>query len=441
MAKKAKGHYKVELPPKLIPVFMGSAFYRGAYGGRGSAKTRSFAKMTAIKAIQFAAAGQSGIILCGREFQNSLDESSMAEVKEAINSEPWLKEQFDIGEKYIRTKCGKVSYSFAGLRHNISSIKSRARILILWVDEAEPVSEYCWQIVIPTVREHNSEIWVTWNPEREGSATDLRFRKNPPKDSKIIELNFKDNPWFKGSRLEQTRKEDLEKRAHQYDHIWEGGYVTAVEGAYLAKHITKAKDEGRIGSEDKPAHVNEDPLMIVRLVADIGGTGAKADNFVFWACQFIGNNINFINHYEVQGQPIGHHLSWLREQGYTISRAKIYLPHDGDTHDRVHNISYASAFEKAGYEVEVVPNQGRGAAMQRVEAMRNNFHRMYFDHKCDAGVKALAWYHEKRDQVRQIGLGPDHDWSSHSFDAAGIAPIIYEEPKAQAKPLKFASEW
>ena len=173
--------------------------------------------------------------------------------------------------------------------------------------------------------------------------------------------------------------------------------------------------------------------MIVRLYADIGGTGAKADNFVFWAAQFIGQKINYINHYEVQGQDIEYHLAWLREQGYTPGRAKIYLPHDGETNDKIHDINYRSAFERAGYDVEVIPNQGKGAAKARIEQSRNLFNKMWFDHKCNAGLEALGWYQPKIDKNRNIDLGPNHDWSSHSADAFGLSSICYEEPKERKK--------
>ncbi|MDG6479168.1 PBSX family phage terminase large subunit, partial [Glaesserella parasuis] len=79
-------------------------------GGRGSAKTRTFAKMTAVVAYQRAMQGESGVILCGREFMNSLEDSSLEEIKQAIQSEPWLANFFDVGEKYVRTKCGRISY-------------------------------------------------------------------------------------------------------------------------------------------------------------------------------------------------------------------------------------------------------------------------------------------------------------------------------------------
>lgn len=225
---------RIELPPKLIPVFSGEARYRGAHGGRGSAKTRSFALMTAVRAYMFAEAGVSGVILSAREYMNSLEESSMEEIKQAIRSISWLDAYFDIGEKYIRTKNRRVSYVFSGLRHNLDSIKSKARILIAWVDEAENVSEVAWQKLTPTVREAGSEIWITWNPEKDGSPTDKRFRKSPPAESKIVELNYTDNPWFP-EVLEQERLGDRERLDDQtYAWIWDGAYRENSEAQILA---------------------------------------------------------------------------------------------------------------------------------------------------------------------------------------------------------------
>ena len=150
---------------------------------------------------------------------------------------------------------------------------------------------------------------------------------------------------------------------------------------------------------------------------------------MFWAAQIIGLELRWVNHYEQQGQPVATHLSWMRKEGYTTDRCKIWLPHDGDTQDRVIDVSYRSALEGAGYAVEVVPNQGKGAAMARIEEGRRLFSRMRFDEtKCAAGLKALGWYHEKQDPKRSIGLGPNHDWANDSADAFGLGCIAYEEP-------------
>ena len=392
--------------------------------------------MAAVRGYAHGMAGETGIILCARQFMNSLEDSSLEEMKRAIEEEPFLAAYYDVGEKYIKSRDGRIQFTFAGLDRNIASIKSKGRLLLCWVDEAEPVTDEAWLTLIPTLREEgsdwNAELWVTWNPKRKNASVESRFRLANDPLIKVVELNWRDNPKFP-AKLERERQRDLVERPDQYGHVWEGDYATTISGAYFAQALTQAKAENRIG------RVAADPLMTIRLFADIGGTGAKADNFVFWAAQFIGREIRVIDHYEQQGQPLASHLNWLRSKGYTPERAQIWLPHDGDTQDKVHDVSYRSAFEAAGYVVTVIPNQGKGAAMLRVEAGRRLFPAMWFDEApTQAGREALGWYHEKRDEVRGIGLGPEHDWASHSADAFGLMCIAYEQPSARAPaPIKY----
>ena len=195
---------EIKLPPKIVSLFEGECRYRCAYGGRGSAKTRSFALMTAVRGYQWGMEGKQGQILCAREHLNSLDESSLEEIKSAIRSVDFLSDYYEIGEKFVRSKDGRINYVFAGLRRNLDSIKSKARIILCWVDEAEAVSDSAWQKLIPTVREEDSEIWVTWNPESKLSATHRRFRVNGPADMKIVEINWRDNPFFPAVSVSYT---------------------------------------------------------------------------------------------------------------------------------------------------------------------------------------------------------------------------------------------
>lgn len=236
---------QIKLPKKLIPVF--SPMFkriRGAFGSRGSGKTYNFAVMIAVRGYIAAENGESGVMLCAREYMNSLEESSMEEIKQAIRSIDWLNDYYDIGEKYIRTKNGAVKFVFAGLRHNLDSIKSKAKILIAWVDEAETVSDIAWKKLMPTVRADNSEIWVTWNPENENSPTDRRFRKDDlGDDAVIVEMNWQDNPYFpevlNGERLRDFRNLPYE----EYCWIWEGAYreisdAQIFKGKYEVKEFT-----------------------------------------------------------------------------------------------------------------------------------------------------------------------------------------------------------
>jgi phage terminase large subunit len=388
--------------------------------------------MTAVRAFMWDQLGREGIILCGRQFMNSLADSSLEEIKAAIRSEDWLLPHFDIGDKYIKTKSGRIQYVFAGLDRNIDSVKSKSRILLCWVDEAEPVTEEAWQVLIPTLREEDSELWVTWNPKNKYSATHKRFRLGSDPLMKVAELNWKDNPKFPAV-LERQRQRDMKDRPDSYAHIWEGDFAAILEGAYYAASLNKAKADNRIG------RVAADPLMTYRLFVDIGGTGAKADAFAMWVAQFVGREIRVLDYYETVGQPLDAHLAWCREKGYTKDRAQFWLPHDGATQDKVYAVSYESALRSAGYKVTVVPNQGKGAAKARIEAGRRLFPSMWFNEETTGpGRDALGWYHERRDPDRNVGLGPEHDWASHGADAFGLMAVAYEQPNAtKFAPIKY----
>ena len=359
---------------------------------------------------------------------NSLADSSLEEVKAAIRSEPWLEPHFDIGEKYIRTASGNVWYTFCGLDRNIDSVKSKARILLGWVDEAEPVLDSAWSVLIPTLREEDSELWVTWNPKNKRAAVEARFRNSDDPLIKVAELNYRDNPWFP-AKLERDRQRDFRDRPELYRHVWEGDFLPVHEGAYYTKALREMEHQGRLG------FIARDPLMSLRAFWDIGGTGAKADACAIWIAQFVGSEIRVLDHYEAQGQPLGAHVHWLRENGY--ENAECYLPHDGATNDKVHDVSYESALRQAGFPVRVIPNQGTGAAKKRIEETRRRFPQIRMNKDTtEGGREALGAYHEKRDNERGIGLGPEHDWSSHSSDAFGLMCVAYEEPTTTAMPTK-----
>lgn len=431
---------QIALPEKLIELFSGDADVRAAHGGRGSGKTRSFATMAALKGYQYGMAGTSGIILCARQFMNSLEDSSLEEVKRAIEEVPFLAAYYEMGEKFIRSKDGRISFAFAGLDRNIASIKSKGRLLLCWVDEAEPVTETAWQTLIPTLREEgegwNAELWVTWNPLRKNAPVESRFRHSKNPRIKCVQINWRDNPKFP-AKLERDRQADKLERPDDYEHIWEGAYKEGHVGAYYTKQLLLAKEQGRIGV------VPMDPIMKRRAYADIGGTGRDADSFALWIAQFVGQQILVVDYYEAQGQPMAAHIEWLHSRGHKPENTIIRLPHDGDTSDKVFAVTPESELRKHGFDATSIPNQGKGAALKRVEATRSQFHRCWFNEETTGpGRDALAWYHEKRNEQRDVGLGPEHDWSSHGSDAFGLMCCDWQPPKIKtSKPAPVASGW
>jgi phage terminase large subunit len=179
----------------------------------------------------------------------------------------------------------------------------------------------------------------------------------------------------------------------------------------------------------------------MRAYCDIGGAGARADAFSMWICQFVGGRVNVLNYYEAQGQPLAEHLAWLRANGLDAGKVEIFLPHDGLKEGGPNPGSFESAFKDAGYSATTLRNEGSGATgakTARIEASRRLFPSIWFDEsKCSGGLDALGWYHEKKDEDRGIGLGPEHDWSSHAADAFGLMCVSYEPPRA-AKKLDYS---
>lgn len=396
---------KIEIPDKLIPVFEGEADVRGAYGGRGSGKTRTFAKLSAIRTHMWDRAGREGIILCGRQFMNSLADSSMEEIKAAIRDEPWLEPHFDIGEKYIRTKSGSIHYVFAGLDRSLDAIKSKSRILLAWVDEAEPVTDEAWTKLIPTLREEDSELWVTWNPESKRSATHRRFRMCAPDPRiKVAEINWRDNPWFP-STLERTRQRDLRDRPEQCSHIWEGDFATAVQGAYYLNEMLAVRTSGRL------TRVPYDKQYPVYTGWDLGIDDATA----VWFAQIVGLEIRIIDYLECTGRALTDVAKIVMEKPYIY--AMHHMPHDVGTREITSAKTRKETLESIGLRPIGVGTQLPVA--DGINAVRGMLPKCVFDAtKCELGIEALQSYRVEIDEDKDTPKQkPRHDWASHGADA------------------------
>lgn len=410
----------IDVAPVFRPL-LDNARYKGAHGGRGSGKSQFFADLIIGYAIR--KPGFRG--LCCREVQKSLKESAKRLIEQKIQAHG-LGTLFDVQESVIKTPGGGL-IAFAGLLdHTSESIKSYEGFDVAWIEEAQTVSEKSMNLLRPTIRAPGSEIWASWNPRHKNDAIDKMLRGDElPTNAVVVRANWSDNPWFP-AELEQERLDCIRQQPDQYGHIWEGDYVTVAEGAYFARDLATARTEGRI------TELAPDPLMQFKAYWDIGVRDATS----IWIAQQVGQTIKVLDYYEASGQPLGAHLEWLRMKGY--GSALCILPHDGAKADAYTAVRFEDHIRAAGFEVQTIPNQGKGAAMKRVETARRLFPRIWFDKgKCEGGLAALGWYHEKKDEARNIGLGPEHDWSSHAADAFGLMCVAYEEPYVQAEPERI----
>lgn len=414
--------------------------YKGAWGGRGSGKSHFFAqKLIEDSLAEPGDSGGEGLrSVCIRELQRDLAQSSKLLLETKLRSTGIGEAHgFRVYRDMIQTP-GDGLIIFKGMNDYTSeSIKSLEGFKRAWWEEAHTAKGGSLALLRPTLRAAGSELWFSWNPRLKSDPVDVMLRgAEKPTGATVVRANWRDNPWLT-AELQQERDDCIRMSPEQYPHIWEGEYVSVIEGAYYAAALAQARMERRIG------RVTADPLLTLRAFVDIGGTGARADAFSMWIAQFVGREIRVLDYYEAVGQPLSAHLLWMRQRGYTPARCQIWLPHDGDSKDKVYDVSYASALRDAEYEVTVVPNQGKGAAMARVQAGRRVFPAVWFNAPegadpsatptCEAGLAALGWYHEKRDEKRSVGLGPDHDWASHGADSYGLMAIVYEPPDPDRK--------
>ena len=394
----------------MAELFQGKARYRTAHGGRGSSKTRSFALMAAWEGYRLAKNGRTGQILCGREYMNSLLESSFSEVKRVIIDDPVLSDFYKVGATQIKTKCGSIEFTFAGLRHNIESVKSKANIVLCWLDEAEQISEEAWRTLLPSVREEDSEIWISFNPKDPESATYQRFVENPPHNSKVVQINHVDNPFFPQILRDEMENDRKRLNPEVFNHLWMGGFLDFAEGAYYRSEMLEAEQGGRIHQ-----HIHHERSSPVITAWDLGMNDQTSIVFA----QFIGSEIRILDHYEENGQALDHYVQMLRdkahEHGYIFG--PCILPHDARVRELGSGRSRIEILGELGVQDVTIAPQIR--LDDGIAAVRMALSRCHFDEsKTKHLLKCLRNYHKEWiDKARTFRARPEHDWSSHAADA------------------------
>ena len=400
---------QIAIPPKLGRVFRqprGELRYRCAYGGRGSGKSFSFALMAATWGYK-----EPLRVLCTRELQVSIKESFHAELKAAIASQFWLAAHYDVGIDYLRGKNG-TEFIFRGLRHNMGSIKSMAKIDLCIVEEAEDVPEQSWVDLEPTIRAPKSEIWVIWNPRIDGSPVDKRFIKNTPPRSAVVKLNDADNPRFPMVLEEQRKHAQRTLDPGLYTHIWEGAYWSAsdaqiLNGKYRIDEFTPAD------SWDGPYYgadwgFAQDPTTLVKL--------------------WIAGDSLFVEHEAYQvGLEIDHtpsvfdQIPGIRQH---IIRADSARPE---------TISY---MKRQGFKV-VPAEKGTGSVEDGIAHLRS-YKEIIIHPRCKHAIEEARLWSYKIDRLSGDILPKAADGNDHIWDAARYAlePIMKKRAKAY-KPTRI----
>ena len=396
---------EIRFPRKLKPLSQ-PARYKVLYGGRGSAKSWSIARHLLLEGVK-----RPLRILCAREIQLSITDSVHHLLADQISQDQDWQAFYAVGHTSIKGRNG-TEFIFTGLRQqDIGKIKSYEGIDICWVEEAQAVTKKSWDVLTPTIRKADSEIWISFNPELEEDEVYSRFVLNKPSSCVTIQMNWRDNPWFPAV-LDAERLDCLERDPDSYDTIWEGKCRSTVAGAIFASELKAAREAERITS------VPHDPALPVHTFWDLGVGDATA----IWFAQQVASEIRLIDYYEAEGEGLPFYAKVLKDKGYNYG--KHWAPHDIEVREFGSGRSRIETARSLGINFLLCPRAGSGnaeALEERIHASRMLFPRCYFDaERTRAGIKALSSYRRAYNQsLDEFKATPVHDWASHGSDAFG----------------------
>lgn len=409
--------------PEALAFLFERARYKVAYGGRGSGKSWGFARALLVEAAQ-----SPQRVLCTREFQISLVDSVHKLLADQIDS-MGLSDFYEVQQTTIRGRNGS-EFLFAGLRHNVSKIKSFEGCSRVWVEEAQSVSKLSWDTLIPTIRKPGSEIWITFNPELESDITYQRFVVHAPSNAIVRKVNWSENPWFPEElRIEKDALLERDPVAHAT--VWEGNCKQVLDGAIYTHEILAATRSSRFGK------VPFDPSKPVHTFWDLG----RADKTSIWFAQLVGFEFRLIDFYENRGHALSHYLDLLKartvEHGYVYG--EHWLPHDAQNELLASERTIEQQMWAAGHHVRITPKLTIAAG---IDAARQLFGRCWFDEDlCADGIQALRNYRYDVDPNTQaFSKNPLHDWASHAADAFRYFAVAIAEPRADEPALNAQND-
>lgn len=295
------------------------------------------------------------------------------------------------------------------------------------LDESADMDPRAWtEVIRPALADRKGWASFIGTPKGKNAFWETYERAKAGDDWFALRLRASETGLIDPEELEALRAEMSED---EYARELETSFEAAVEGSYYAKLLTKAEEEKRIGS------VPHDPGLEVHAAWDLG----IGDSTCIWLAQFVGREIRLIDYIENNGVALDWYARALREKPYTY--ASLILPHDAQARELGTGKSRVEMLEGLGFSCRIAPKL---SVEDGIETVRRMLPRTWVDEaKCADGLRALRQYREKRDEKRQIGLGPLHDWSSHGADALRYLMTAYDEPQQASQERRRArtSSW
>lgn len=400
--------------------------YKFVKGGRGSGKSWGVARALLIQ-------GASAVhrILCTREVQKSIKQSVHQLLRDQIQALS-LGSFYEVLETEIRGANGTRFY-FAGLSDlTADSVKSFEGCTRVWNEEGQTTTKRSWNILTPTIRAEDSEIWTTYNPELDTDETHRRAVIEPFPGTVTIEMNYTENPWFPEVLEKERRHAKETMREEDYAHTWEGRCKPAVEGAIYFDQIAQAEVQKRI------RNVPRDAMLPVHRVWDLGFNDSMAIILV----QRVVSELAIVGYVEDSGRTLADYIAEFKGDFYRgWNWGNDFLPHDGFARRHQTGKTDEEVLKALGCTVKQTPNM---EVEQGIRNARTTFPRVYFDKEhAKRLVECLKRYRRQIGANTQEPGRPLHDEFSHGADAFRYLCLVVEDlrneslKKLPPRKLKF----
>lgn len=244
-----------KLNPNLKSFWKTRKPYKLLKGGRFSSKTQDAGGMAA-----FLARNYSLRFLCLRQFQNRISDSVYTVIKNKIEAAGWTNE-FDIGVSSIKHKTTGSEFLFYGIARNIAEIKGTEDIDICWIEEGEGLTELQWEVIDPTIRKENAEVWILWNPDSVADFVQTKLPRILGDSAVIRHVNYDENPFISDSARAKAERLKVVDR-DTYDHIYLGIPTDNSDSSLIKRSWIEASIDAHITLDVDMSGINRSALDI-----------------------------------------------------------------------------------------------------------------------------------------------------------------------------------
>lgn len=416
---RIKALENIEIPASFRQLYQ-PARYKAFPGGRGSGKSWGVAQYIIVTGLQ-----RRRQIMAGRHLRADVSMTVKRTLEGAIRR-LGLWGIYEPGRDWINCPYNGTRIDYVGPGDRPDALKSAEDYDLIWIDEANELTQLAIDIIDPTMRRDDAELIFSWNRFATSDPIDnmffggeesvdsdkltKAFIEHAPAGSRYAFTTYMDNPWCTDV-IRNRALEMREKHPSKYHWIYGGQPITNLEALVFPDY--QIKDMDKLVPEDS----------VPRLGADWGFT----DPACIVECHIIGD-VLYIKH-----------EAWKR--GCSIDELpSLFYGTDQSDQKRWYNINNHKGIKtvRDGYKIIadsskpdmirylkdrkfniVAAKKGSGSVAEGIEFVRG--YNIVIHPRCENVIDEIKCYRYKEDKKTGDILPELEDKNNHTIDSIRYA--------------------